>query len=80
MRDLKRVPFLILYLLLIACYNNMHKQGDMEILVMNIQQEKLIYEESDYGEPPQFAIWLENKETKEVKSLAVTYRTALFGQ
>lgn len=76
MRDLKRAPFLLFHLLLIACYNNMHKQGDMGILVINIQQEKMIYEESDYGEPPQFAIWLENRETKEVRSLAVTYRTA----
>ena len=29
-------------------------------LVFNIHQEQDIYDESDYGEPPQFAIWIED--------------------
>ncbi|MGB5893358.1 MAG: hypothetical protein WBG58_04210, partial [Ignavibacteriaceae bacterium] len=31
-------------------------------LIFNIHQERDIYDESDYGEPPQFAIWLEDQE------------------
>ena len=33
-------------------------------LTFNIQLDPIVYEESDWGEPPQFAIWLEEPETK----------------
>ena len=44
-------------------------------LVFNIHQEQDVYDESDYGEPPQFAIWIEDSEHLTVKTVFVTYRT-----
>lgn len=44
-------------------------------LIFNIHQERDIYDQSDFGEPPQFAIWLEDSEHLTVKTVFVTYRT-----
>ncbi|HUU26835.1 MAG TPA: hypothetical protein VM123_03410 [archaeon] len=45
-------------------------------LRFNIIQDQVIYEESDYGEPPQVAIWLEDPVTGKTRTIYVTYRTA----
>jgi hypothetical protein len=45
-------------------------------LSFTIHQEADIYEESDFGEPPQVAIWLEDTETGKRQTVYVTYRTA----
>jgi hypothetical protein len=45
-------------------------------LKFTIEQEADIYEESDYGEPPQVAIWLEDIETGKRTTVYATYRTA----
>lgn len=47
-----------------------------QTVLFTIRQERDIYEQSDFGEPPQFAIWLENKETGAIQTVFVTYRTA----
>ncbi len=44
-------------------------------LVFNIHQKQEIYDESDYGEPPQFAIWIENPENQTIRTVFVTHRT-----
>ena len=46
------------------------------ILRFIIKQDRIIYEDSDYGEPPQIAIWLENPADGELRTIYVTYRTA----
>ena len=45
-------------------------------LRFTIIQDRDIYEESMYGEPPQVAIWLEDSASGELKTVYVTYRTA----
>jgi hypothetical protein len=44
-------------------------------LVFSIHQEQDIYDQSTYGEPPQFAIWLQDPESREYKTVFVTFRT-----
>lgn len=45
-------------------------------LNFTIHQEQSVYEQSIYGEPPQFAIWLEQVDTGKIRSVIVTKKTA----
>lgn len=45
-------------------------------LRFSLTQDPDIYEESDYGEPPTIAIWLEDPETGIFRTVYVTYRAA----
>lgn len=49
--------------------------NDEVVLVFSIHQNRQIYETSIYGEPPQFAIWLQDPHSGTVKTVFVTYRT-----
>jgi hypothetical protein len=66
---------LILFTILAFSGSGSHPPGTATIL-FTIHQERDVYDRSDYGEPPQFAIWLENKESGRIKTVFVTYRTA----
>jgi len=68
------IGFILLYL--VSCSGSGSKQSKLASLVFTIQQERDVYDRSDYGEPPQFAIWLENIDSGEIKTVFVTYRTA----
>ena len=65
----------ILTFCLSGCSNSGSKPSGMNTLLFTIHQERDVYDRSDYGEPPQFAIWLENKTTAAVNTVFVTYRT-----
>ena len=46
------------------------------VIQVDIHQDKKIIHLSNFAEPPQFAIWLENPATKELKTVFVTHRVA----
>jgi len=46
------------------------------VIQIDIHQDKKIIHLSNFAEPPQFAIWLENTATKELKTVFVTHRVA----
>lgn len=46
------------------------------LVQIDIHQNKKIIHLSNFAEPPQFAIWLENPSTKELKTVFVTHRVA----
>ena len=47
------------------------------LIQVDIHQNKKLIHLSTFAEPPQFAIWLENPVTKELKSIFVTHRVAV---
>lgn len=46
------------------------------LIQIDIHQNKKIIHLSNFAEPPQFAVWLENPATKELKTVFVTHRVA----
>jgi len=46
------------------------------VIQVDIHQNKKLIHLSTFAEPPQFAIWLENPETRELKTVFVTHRVA----
>lgn len=46
------------------------------LVQFDIHQNKKIIHLSNFAEPPQFAIWLENRSTEELKTVFVTHRVA----
>jgi hypothetical protein len=52
-----------------------HEKIENVKLVVSIHQERDIYDQSTYGEPPQFAIWLQDPESKIFKTVFVTFKT-----
>ncbi len=47
------------------------------LIQVDIHQNKKLIHLSTFAEPPQFAIWLENPVTKELKNVFVTHRVAI---
>lgn len=45
-------------------------------LIFNFKLNKDVYESSDYGEPPQMAIWIESEDGRNIQTVFVTYMTA----
>lgn len=44
-------------------------------LIFSLTLNRDVYEDSDYGEPPQFAIWLEDAAGENIRTVWVSYRT-----
>jgi len=51
-------------------------QPAQRTLLFTLHQAPDVYDQSIYGEPPQFAIWLEDSATGHIQTVFVTYRTA----
>jgi len=62
-------------ILIIAGAAILRTRGRTQIQI-DIHQNKKIIHLSNFAEPPQFAIWLENPATKELKTIFVTHRVA----
>jgi hypothetical protein len=58
-----------------CCIQSACGQSDVT-LVFEIEQDQHVYDSSIYGEPPQFAIWIQNRESGLIKTVYVTRRTA----
>lgn len=44
-------------------------------LTCSFKLNRSVYLQSDYAEPPQYAVWIENAESHEIRTLCVTHRT-----
>jgi len=65
----------LLIILIIAGFVIVRTWG-RTLIQIDIHQNKKIIHLSNFAEPPQFAIWIENPATKELKTVFVTHRVA----
>lgn len=71
----RMIPFMLLVFILSSGLL-LAAPPDSVRLEFTFDQNPAIYEESDYGEAPQVAIWLEDTLSGQVKTVYVTYRAA----
>jgi hypothetical protein len=50
--------------------------GDTTSFVLSFEVDEALWSKTEWAEPPQVAIWLENEETGAIRTLFVSYRTA----
>ena len=61
--------------LVMVCIGMEHAYPQAEVAVLfEIEQDPAVYDRTMYGEPPQFAIWVENKNSGAIKTVYVTKR------
>ncbi len=78
-KTIKRVIMLFavaLLLVFVLAAIAVSKTWGRTMFQIDIHQNKKLIHLSNFAEPPQFAIWLENPVTGELKSVFVTHRTA----
>ncbi len=56
-------------------FNKKIETNDTTELIFSISLDPQVYEETDWGLPPQFALWLENPDTGKIRTVWVTHRT-----
>jgi len=66
-----------LFIILIIAGIVIMKTWGRTVIQIDIHQNKELIYLSTFAEPPQFAIWLENPGTKELKTVFVTHRVAV---
>lgn len=78
LRRIERLCYklLNLFILIVLSAAGYCQEADEKVkLVFSFHQEQDIYDKSTYGEPPQFAIWLEEQESQDIKTVFVTFKT-----
>jgi len=66
----------VLLIVLILAAIAIYRTRGRTLIQIDIHQNKKLIHLSNFAEPPQFAIWLENPATGELKSVFVTHRAA----
>lgn len=67
--------FTLIVLLFLSSLGNCQDVDEKNELIFTFHQSRDIYDNSTFGEPPQFAIWLEEQESHTVKTVYVTFKT-----
>ena len=72
---LSRRRVIVIFIIFLSATGYCQDDKDKVNLVFSIHQERDIYDKSTFGEPPQFAIWLEEEGSNDVKTVFVTFKT-----
>jgi hypothetical protein len=67
----------LLIVIIVVAFTLIAKTKGRTLIQVDIHQNKELIHLSNFAEPPQFAIWLQNKETDELKTVFVTHRVAV---
>jgi hypothetical protein len=54
-----------------------HQQEEMVLLAFHLELNPRVYQNSTWGDPPQIAVWLRNQADQSIRTVMVTYRTAV---
>ncbi|MCE5270879.1 DUF2271 domain-containing protein [bacterium] len=73
---MRYLTLLTFCLALLATVSLRAQTSDSLKLEISFNQDPAVYEESDYGEAPQVAVWLVDSLSGQVRTVYVTYRTA----
>lgn len=83
----KLLSLVLLSIFIAMCAGSCHRESgsqsshdgnhwDTVLLTFQIELNRLVYEDSTWGDPPQLAVWFLNRADSSIRTVLVTYRTA----
>lgn len=84
----KNLPFALLSILVVVCVGGCrwdsgskaaqgNRKQEAVLLTFQLELNPQVYQDSTWGDPPQLALWLRNQADRSIRTVLVTYRTAV---